>query len=107
MKISKELYTFFKEWLEWAEGDGKDHAVFGAHTGLCSNLDWWHGDSSMEQELYELLDETFGEHTYPFGYDEYLDMSRSETQHLCPKRLAFVREQISKYECTVAASEQP
>lgn len=47
MKISKELYTFFKEWLEWAEGGGKDHEVFQTHVGLCSNLDWWHGDSSM------------------------------------------------------------
>ena len=107
MKISKELYTFFKEWLEWAEGGGKDHEVFQTYLGLCSNLDLWHGDNSMEGELCELLDATFGEYAYPFGYDEYVDMSCSETQYLCPKRLAFVREQISKYECPVAASEQP
>ena len=107
MKISKELYTFFKEWLEWAEGDGKDHEVFRSYAGLCSNLDWWCGNSSMAEELYDLLYQTFGLYAYPFGEDEYSDRRVSETQHLCPKRLAFVREQISKYGCPVAASEQP
>lgn len=100
MKISKELYTFFKEWLEWAES-GKDHAVFTPNIGLCYNLAWWGAYSVTEAELYELLYETFGDNVYPFGKDEYLDRQQSSTQHLCPKRLSFVREQIALYESYV------
>lgn len=98
MKISKELYTFFKEWLEWAENGGKEHDVFSAGAGLCSNLYWWSGDDSMESELYEVLDFVCGDFLYPFGHDDYSWRAVYDTQHECPERLAFVREQIKKYE---------
>lgn len=39
MKISKELYTFFKEWLEWATGDAEDGEVFSRAYGLGANAD--------------------------------------------------------------------
>lgn len=98
MKTSKELYTFFKEWLEWAEDGGKEHGVFSAYAGLCSNLDWWSGDRSMGSELYEVLDFVCGDGFYPFGEDDYSERANDATQHECPRRLAFVREQIKKYE---------
>lgn len=100
MKISKELYTFFKEWLEWAEGGGKEHGVFRTHAGLCYNLWWWSCtlDVDCEKELCDILKEQLGNKHYPFGRKEYDYRSCNDTQHKCPMRLAFVREQIKKYE---------
>lgn len=100
MKISKELYTFFKEWLEWAENGGKEHDVFGNHAGLCSNIDWWCDHKELElvpDELTGLLVYSGLDVNYPFGEYDYHHRLLNDTQHECPMRLAFVREQIKKY----------
>lgn len=101
MKISKELYTFFKEWLEWAESGGKEHDVFRNHSGLCSNIDWWCSNEELEfvpDEFTRLLMHSGLDINYPFGEEDYQYRLRNDTQHKCPERLAFVREQIKKYE---------
>lgn len=107
MKISKELYTFFKEWLEWADAGGKEHNVFVTACGLCSNFNEWmllRGRDGCGEELEILLDYTFFDTIYPFGKAEYRITALNGTQHKCPKRLAFVREQIKKYEGEVSES---
>lgn len=104
MKISKELYTFFKEWLEWAENGGKDHDVFVNHVGLCFNSDWWSSHRKLEfllPELKRLLVHLGLDTSYPFGEEDYRHRRLNGTQHLCPKRLAFLREQIALYESYV------
>lgn len=101
MKISKELYTFFKEWLEWAEDGGKEGGVFYNHAGLCSNLVSWCDSKESElaqDELTWLLMHSGLDVNYPFSQEDYLRRLFNDTQHECPMRLAFVREQIKKYE---------
>lgn len=103
MKISKELYTFFKEWLEWAENGGKGHDTFVNSVGLCSNIDWYSNKELefLPHELKRLLAYLDLDVSYPFGEEDYTHRQRNGTQHLCPKRLAFVREQIALYESYV------
>lgn len=101
MKISEELYTFFKEWLAWAENDGEGSVVFGTHAGLCSNIEWWCDNKELElvpDELTRLLVYSGLDVNYPFGAEDYHRRLGNDTQHECPVRLAFVREQIKKYE---------
>lgn len=100
MKISKELYTFFKEWLEWAEAGGDEHGVFYKHEGLCSSLESWYDYKWLAclYELSSLLEYSGLDINYPFGKEDYVRRLRNDTQHECPLRLAFVREQIKKYE---------
>lgn len=88
MKISKELYTFFKEWLEWAESGGEGSKFYNG-VGLCSN--------STSYTVKEEIRGLFSDH-YPFGEDDYAVRRHNDTMHECPKRLAFVREQVKKYE---------
>lgn len=100
MKISKELYTFFKEWLEWAAAGGKECGVFYKHEGLCSSLESWcdYKGLACSCELSSLLEYLGLDINYPFGEEDFHRRLWNDTQHKCPKRLAFVREQIKKYE---------
>ena len=100
MKISKELYTFFKEWLEWATGDAEDGEVFSRAYGLGVNADCYGVAEDTMQELTYLINTTFNNELFPFGED-FHEREIQRTQHLCPKRLAFVREQIALYESYV------
>ena len=94
MKISEKLYTFFKEWLEWAKNGGKDGCVFCNHAGLCSNFDWWsdYNRLARSDELLSLLEYSGLDTTYPFGKKGYHRRLLNDTQHKCPRRLAFVRK---------------
>ena len=98
MKISKELYTFFKEWLEDAESEHPCQWV--RNYGLCATVHVSYPDVS--EELSSILREVCNKVTYPFSCGkEYAERRVNGTQHLCPKRLAFVREQIALYESYV------
>lgn len=102
MKISKELYIFFKEWLEWAESDGKNNNVFGNYAGLCSNLRSWRShkglSSTLPDELVSTLRYARLNVKYPFDEEDYYYRLGNGTQNECPKRRDFVSKQIKKYE---------
>lgn len=98
MKISKELYTLFKEWLEDATSDNPTDYV--RNFGLCRNASFTSLDVYGELKVLFMHtlkgQEEFIE--YPFGEQDYKERQRSHTMHLCPNRLTFVRKQIAKYE---------
>ena len=98
MKISKELYTFFKEWLQNAESKHPTDEI--KKYGLCAVVHMSCLDVS--EELSSILREVCNKVAYPFSCGkEYAERRVNGTQHLCPKRLAFVREQIALYESYV------
>lgn len=111
MKISKELYTFFKEWLEWVTLDNVvDTRNFSRDEGLCTALTNWaswhgHGVVRIHAEFISLLENSFkGSYQFPFdkNLENYWRVKKNSAHHKNPKRLAFVGEQISKYETLLA-----
>lgn len=97
--ISEELYTFLKEWLDWAEGDVEDTtSPFDTSYGLCTNYYLWVEDVNGLGDGSGELNVLFDFNPYPFGEDAYETYSLTHTQHLCPKRLAWVKQQIKQYE---------
>lgn len=107
MKISKELYTFFKEWLAWATSDNVvDTRNFSRDEGLCTALtNWasWYGHDVVliHAEFLSLLENSFkGSYQFPFdkNLENYWVAKKKRAHHKNTKRLAFVGEQISKYE---------
>lgn len=98
MKISKELYTFFKEWLEYAESANPPDYI--KRYGLCNAVCMPYPQAL--EELCGIFSKVYNEVDFPFSNKEgYTTRLCNETQHLCPKRLAFVREQIALYESYV------
>ena len=96
--ISKKLYTFLKEWLDWAEDGAPIHEVFSRHLGLCSCYSNWSAEYQGSFMGSDELDKIFEGDEFPFGKDNYSNRYHDDTQHLCPKRLAWVKQQIKKYE---------
>lgn len=104
MKISKELYTFFKAYKKWADDGAKNDEIFTRSVGLCHNLRLYHKHKylhySVNAELRKLLENKFGDAEYPFGEFSYEERKSEGTQHLCPERMAFVDKCIEAYEST-------
>ena len=104
MKISKELYEFFKAYKRWVEEGTKTSEIFSRRTGSCHNLIYYQERKGLSpivhSELRKLLDNEFGKSMFPFGEDSYAVRSKERTQHLCPKRIAFVDKCIEAYEST-------
>ena len=107
MKISEELYTFFKEWLVWATADSVvDTRNFSRDEGLCTALtNWsnWYGHDVVliHSEFVSLLENSFkGNYQFPFdkNFENYWGAKKKSVHHKNPKRLEFVCEQIKKYE---------
>lgn len=110
MKISKELYTFFKEWLEWSsQPKVVDTRNFSKDEGLCSCLSNWsswlgYNTVSLHSELIKVLEVNYnGNYQFPFdkNLENYWNSKKKAVHHKNPKRLAFVREQIALYESYV------
>lgn len=92
--MDKQVLAFLKEWLAWAEAGGPEHEAFKRDFGLCVNADEWGGvelGDYFEDVIFDVSD-------YPFGLQEYEDRAVSQTQHECPKRLAWVRNKIEELE---------
>lgn len=104
MKISKELYDFFKTYKKWACGGAKKDKIFTRITGLCYNLVLYRANKDLpftiNDELKELLEDRFGNSEYPFGEHSYGEREYACTQHLCPERMSFVDKCIEAYEST-------
>lgn len=94
MKIysSPELLAFYKSWLAWAENGAPDGAPHWRDDGLCLLA---LASSGLRNELEWQFYEAGLDYTYPFGQVDYCQRSKAKTQHLCPKRLAWVRARIA------------
>lgn len=110
MRISKELYEFFKAYKAWVSSGAKTHKIFVRGTGLCDNLmsyqKYRDRSCSVNSELERLLGSKFEDCTYPFGKLSYKERYRKGTQHLCHKRMAFVDECIAAYESSTGKEEK-
>jgi len=86
--MSKGLRGFLADWL--ADTTRPWWKFWGRHysrsIGLCGN-----NPRGTSHELDDLLYATFGTSAYPFKVANYYSRKRRRTQHLDPKRLAFVR----------------
>ena len=96
---SKELYEFYKAWLKWAEGGGKEIDYFGVWYGLCCSATLY---SEPGLDLTDQLKRDFRSQglsvAYPFGESTYRMYAVSGRMHTDPNRLAWVRERIAVYE---------
>lgn len=87
--MSPELKEALREWLADATSEEPSREVRAQ--GLCAYVKRTHGWEIFE-ELNNILDSLF-----PFGgFAEYYDRSENGTQHQCPARLAWVREQLGE-----------
>ena len=97
--MTPELRQFLTEWLQWAEDGAPEHPSFDAKFGLCHNAEYFGALTSsrlsidLEDEIFHLLGGR-GSSPYPFGVEEYHQARIRSTQHLNPKRLTWVREQL-------------
>ena len=98
--ISKELRQFLTEWYVHAT-QKQQTPPFKNHAGLCANLVLWsdyHNNLNRQKlynELIDLLYNEFGVTDYPFGKDDYLQRSRSNTQHYNHKRVVWVEKKLN------------
>ena len=83
--MTPRLLEELKAWLAWAENGAPEGEPYDRRFGLCSNL-----AGGMELHLL------FNRESFPFGHDDYRERLRKKTQHLCPLRLAWVRDQIER-----------
>ena len=91
--MSPELREFLTQWLEWATNGAPDREPFNRCLGLCSNL-FQESRASLD-ELQTLLWDEFEDCFSPFG-PGYTTAFLEGTQHLNPKRLAWVRKQLER-----------
>jgi hypothetical protein len=91
--MSPDLIAFLKAWHDWATSGAPDGEPFQRCFGLCTNCRDNFGENAWES-LVGALEEEFGDSCDPFGYYDYSAREKARTQHLCPKRLAWVRERL-------------
>lgn len=99
MEISRELLAFLKDWYQWAQGNHAEEYKYYKDDGLCNNADCF-ADEVLAREIRGQLMDHFSlqglDLSFPFGESQYDTDAQEYTQHLCPNRLAWVREMIEK-----------
>lgn len=95
--MSEELKEFLQWWLKRAETATQGSSV--CCYGLCANAVLFfagHEDESPLEELMALFKSQGLHRDFPFGRGDYLDRLANKTLHECPKRLAWVKAQLTK-----------
>jgi hypothetical protein len=92
--VSPELRKHLTDWLHWAENRAPEGQPFSRAVGLCVNFHSFGRELGRELEHLLMLTAA-GDDEYPFGIADYREREWRRTQHLCPKRLAWVREQLA------------
>lgn len=90
--MSPDLIAFLKAWHDWATNGAPECQPFTRKYGLCTNCDGAFGVDAKEN-LQCLLESDLGNAFEPFGED-YTQRRVDQTQHECPKRLAWVRAKL-------------
>ncbi|MBB6424985.1 hypothetical protein [Sphingopyxis sp. JAI128] len=86
--LSPDLIAFLKAWYEWATNGAPQFEPFNRGYGLCGNAAIY-GDRRLVSEVVHLFP-----NRYPFGSGDYHNRFARQSQHECPKRLAWVRERL-------------
>ena len=87
--MSADLIAFLKAWYDWATSGAPDGEPLWRRYGLCHHVPY-----GVRDELKAALRASFGGSAYPFGHENYWPRWDNETQHECPKRLAWVRARL-------------
>ena len=90
--MSPELRSALQAWIDWVDRGADDfHPPFNRYQGLCGPV------GNLGADMWELARIFIGDGlspAYPFGEDDYDERCITETQHECPKRLAWVRQKL-------------
>ena len=92
--MSPDLIAFLKAWHDWATSGAPEGGAFSRSHGLCVTVFRFFDYSPVSSLVAEEMRGLFGGNGTPFGYQEYWARAGNDTQHECPKRLAWVRERL-------------
>lgn len=90
-EMSPTLHHYLTGWLLWVENGAPDAGLYSRSCGLCIGA-----PGHLVAELILLFERDFGCGSFPFGQADYYARARNRTQHLCPKRLAWVKAKLGK-----------
>lgn len=101
-ELLKAFYLAYAAWLD--DGAPTEQSTFSRKYGLCANVRVYARNRDMlgddvENELRYQLIEAGLDYYLPFNSPEtndYWDDVSNEVQHLNPKRIAWVRNQVEK-----------
>ena len=105
MKISDELYGFFRSWEEWRLKGAPGGCPYSRKLGLCDNFRKVCFSYESEVELKNILIKEYEYHWAPFGNDWSFESPDFGNCHLNPERIAFVQRMIAAYETQKESSQ--
>lgn len=94
--MSPELRQGLADWLAWVERGAPEGEPFRRCEGLCRSMQDVAKIYHSHDELKDLFESQGLHRLYPFGEDDFDRRRFEDTQHKCPKRLAWVRAQLSQ-----------
>jgi len=95
---SIKLIRFYREYAQWLHNGAPDREPFRRCVGLCTALrtDYTVVSQETRMELKREMQDQFEaaglDRSFPFGTTRYYELRESNTQHLDPERIAWVRE---------------
>lgn len=98
--MSNELKEFYRAYKSWLDAGATNHQPFKRDSGLCANINVFCKSSilylDVELSIFKEMTRQFRQaglsSDFPFGMLQYCGESRSETQHLNPRRVKWVEE---------------
>ncbi len=96
-QLSDETLEYLRDWLAWVERGAPQNVPYDRCQGLCANVCLYTAEPKTKRDIKDSLAGAFGM-TYPFGVAEYRKRLRASTQHLDPKRLAWMRSVLEEAE---------
>ena len=101
MKQSSKLTVFYNAYHDWLMNGAPIHNIFSRKYGLCRNLNRFYdyGDYKYDPYLHEMRNQFFYaclNTEYPFGEDRYYNSFTSQTAHLDPNRIAWVKAHLTE-----------
>jgi hypothetical protein len=101
--MSDLLKAFYIAYLAWIDAGATQSKTFSRGVGLCSNFDEYMLRAGLDfpkigEEQRAMYVDHFNYSCYPFHESsfQYADECWSDTCHLNPKRIQWVRDQVAK-----------
>lgn len=86
--VSPDLRSYLRQWHQWTLDGAPQGAPFDRHHGLCEQT----RNHAVYAELHEIFTAKHFYNAFPFGgHEVYAEHYRAATQHLCQRRLSWVR----------------
>lgn len=97
-----ETRAFLRDWLDWVERGAPNGAPYYRDDGLCDSSFLFDTSRAVSIDL----DAAFGGRMFPFGFYSFIKREDYETQHECPKRLAWAREHAAEKSLSHSEGEE-